>query len=185
MRVIAGEYRHRILAEVPGTTTRPTTDKNRESLFNILGQFFDGGECLDLFAGSGAIGIEALSRGFFKAVFVDQAVPAIQTIHGNLAKLNVPASMFQVLRDEALHAISRFQAGQFAFIYLDPSYASGLIPTCLERIEASAILAETGTVCAETDKSTVLPDLVGHFTKVDERLTGNTKFTFYEWRKQS
>ncbi len=184
MRIIAGEYRHRLIAEVPGSTTRPTTDRNREMLFNILGQFFEEGVCLDLFAGSGAIGIEALSRGFKHSVFVDQAFPAIQTITNNLNQLKVPTSCFEIIRDDALHAITRFTRNQFDFIYLDPPYASGFIPQCLERIAESNLLAENGILCAESDKSLALPDQFGSLMKTSERLAGNTKLSFYEWRKQ-
>lgn len=84
MRVIAGERKGHALKAVPGNNTRPTTDKVKESLFSIIGPFFDGDMVLDLFAGSGGLGIEALSRGAERAVFIDQAALAIKTIRQNL-----------------------------------------------------------------------------------------------------
>ena len=84
MRVIAGKYRSRMLKTVENNRTRPTTDKNKENLFNMIGPYFDGGNCLDLFAGSGGLGIEALSRGMEFLVAVDKQYAAFKVIKENL-----------------------------------------------------------------------------------------------------
>ena len=84
MRVVSGVCKGRPLKAVPGNTTRPTTDKVKEALFNMIGPYFEGGIGLDLFAGSGGLGLEALSRGLDKVVFVDRDTKAIQTIHENI-----------------------------------------------------------------------------------------------------
>src|SRR5690625_4954895 len=89
MRVISGEFKGRRLKAVPGNSTRPTSDKIKESVFHMLGPYFSGGHCLDLFAGSGALGIEALSRGINNVHFNDRNGKAIQTIKNNLQMLNV------------------------------------------------------------------------------------------------
>ncbi|RBN41004.1 16S rRNA (guanine(966)-N(2))-methyltransferase RsmD, partial [Priestia megaterium] len=85
MRVVAGLYKGHALKAVPGYSTRPTTDKVKEAIFNMIGPFFEGGTALDLFGGSGGLGIEALSRGIDKVIFVDRDGKAIQTIKANLA----------------------------------------------------------------------------------------------------
>ena len=84
MRVVSGICKGRALKAVPGNTTRPTTDKVKEALFNMIGPYFEGGIGLDLFAGSGGLGIEALSRGLDKVIFIDRDGKAIQTIHENI-----------------------------------------------------------------------------------------------------
>src|SRR5690625_6876170 len=89
MRVIAGSHKGRKLKSVPGKQTRPTSDKVKETVFHTIGPFFTGGKCLDLFAGSGSLGIEALSRGMEQAIFIDQYPKAVQTIKRNLQLLNI------------------------------------------------------------------------------------------------
>ena len=96
MRVIAGKYRSRILQTIKSSSTRPTTDKNKENLFNIIGPYFDGGYCLDLFAGSGGLGIEAISRGMEHLYSVDKNYQAYSIIKSNVANLKM---------DEDIHVL--------------------------------------------------------------------------------
>lgn len=105
MRVISGTRKGRTLKAVPGQSTRPTTDKVKESIFNMIGPYFDGGWALDLFAGSGGLGIEALSRGFDHCIFVDRDIKAIQTIKGNLNQLSL-MDQSEVFRNEAKRALA-------------------------------------------------------------------------------
>ena len=105
MRIITGEYGGRKLKAVPGNNTRPTTDKVKESIFNIIGPYFDGGVCLDLFAGSGGLAIEAVSRGMEKAVLIDQDPLAIKTIKENIS-VTKEADKFDVYRNDANRAIT-------------------------------------------------------------------------------
>lgn len=99
MRVISGQQGGLRLKPVPGKQTRPTTDKVKESIFNMIGPYFDGGQVLDLFAGSGALGIEALSRGMDRCIFIEAQHPAIQTIRQNLShtKLSERASVLKMI----------------------------------------------------------------------------------------
>lgn len=90
MRVITGDFRGLKLEAVPGNLTRPTADKVKESMFNMIGPYFDGGEVLDLYAGTGALGIEAVSRGMSHGTLVDRQYAAIKTIHQNLEKKPMP-----------------------------------------------------------------------------------------------
>src|SRR5699024_9501809 len=105
MRVIAGFHKGRQLEAVPGKTARPTSDKVKEAAFQIMGPFFEQGACLDLFAGSGALGIEALSRGMEKGIFVDEHPKAIHTINQNLRTLRLEGNA-EVYRTESVQALN-------------------------------------------------------------------------------
>ena len=100
MRVVSGKFRGRRLKAVPGMATRPTTDKVKESLFNIIGPYFDGGKSLDLYGGSGGLSIEAVSRGIETATIVDRQYAAIKTIRQNVALTNAPQS-FKIMKQDA------------------------------------------------------------------------------------
>src|SRR5699024_1467660 len=104
MRVIAGAYKGRALKSVPGTNERPPSDKIKESAFHLLGPFVEGGNCLDLFAGSGALGIEAMSRGMEKVVFVERSASAIRVIRKNVAKLEMEEKC-EIYRNDAFRAL--------------------------------------------------------------------------------
>ena len=118
MRVIAGEFRSRLLKSVPGLATRPTPDRLRETLFNILGQRVAGAVFADLYAGTGAVGIEALSRGAARAIFVESNRTALGVIRDNLRSLGVD-SRAEVRQGPVLAQIPRIQAD---FVFLDPPY---------------------------------------------------------------
>lgn len=119
MRVIAGEFRSRVLKSVPGLDTRPTPDRLRETLFSILAPRIEGAVFADLYAGTGAAGIEALSRGAARAIFVEQSRAAVRVIHENLASLGVAAGRAQVRQMRVRPAIPSLQAG---IVFLDPPY---------------------------------------------------------------
>src|SRR5690625_4867518 len=123
MRVIAGDFKGSRLQSVPGTKTRPTSDKIKEAIFNIIGPFFAGGMCLDLFAGSGSLGLEALSRGMEKVVFVDKNKQAIKCINRNIEHVKA-IDKVKVLRMDAFKAINFLANKQHKFdlIILDPPY---------------------------------------------------------------
>src|SRR5690625_6853652 len=104
MRVIAGQFKGRRLKTVPGKNTRPTSDKIKEAVFQMIGPFFQGGTCLDLFAGSGSLGIEAISRGMESVVFVDKLGKAIHTIDENIKDLKLEKRT-KVTRMKALRAL--------------------------------------------------------------------------------
>src|ERR671914_2355707 len=121
MRVIAGRFGGRRLAAPPGAATRPTSDRVREALFSILGERVAGARVLDLFAGSGALGIEALSRGAAEATFVDTAAPAIRTVRANLDALGAAAEVRRADARRFLGAASA-DARQYDLVFLDPPY---------------------------------------------------------------
>jgi 16S rRNA (guanine966-N2)-methyltransferase len=170
MRVIAGTYGGRRLQTAPGPATRPTSDRVREALFSILGERVRGARVLDLFAGSGALGIEALSRGAQEATFVDHAAPAIRAIGGNLEALGADAQVVRADARRFLGGASR-SGRSYDLVFLDPPYRSAAslgrdLSTALE-----AVLAPGGAVVAESDRRAPLEiDL----PLQDERRYGDT-----------
>lgn len=160
MQVIAGKARRLLLATVPGLETRPTTDRIKETLFNILMPEIPGCRFLDLFAGSGAIGIEALSRGAEEAVFADNSRRACACIRQNLehTKLKDQAT---VLETDAVAAIRRLSAGgkKFDIVFLDPPYDADLEFVTLKALTASNLLTDESLIIVECREEKELKDL--------------------------
>jgi 16S rRNA (guanine966-N2)-methyltransferase len=170
MRVIAGEWRGRPLKAPPGAATRPTSDRVREALFSILAPRIPEARVLDLFAGSGALGLEALSRGALSATFVDDAAAAVRAIEANLNAFGAEA---EVRRADAVRflAAARRDGAQYDLVFLDPPYrlAERLAPALSEALPA--VLAPGAVAVAESDRRAPLPlDLPLH----DERRYGDT-----------
>ncbi|MBP9865205.1 MAG: 16S rRNA (guanine(966)-N(2))-methyltransferase RsmD [Candidatus Omnitrophica bacterium] len=142
MRIIAGEFKSRKIDFPKTKLTRPMTDRSKETLFNILGSLVDGKHVLDLFAGSGSLGLEALSRGCRDVTFVDQADWAAKVIHRNLESLGLGARA-QVVESEVLRAISRFEkrGDRYSLIFVDPPFNQGLVQKTLIKLDQSAIVS--------------------------------------------
>lgn len=182
MRVISGEYGGRPLKAVPGNNTRPTTDKVKESVFNLIGPYFNEGQVLDLYSGSGSLGIEAVSRGMDRAVLVDAHFKAVQVIHENV-KMTKAEDKFVVWKKKASQALEQLakKGDMFDLIFLDPPYAKQEIESTIEELLKKNLLNNRALIVCETDAKTALPD---HFDekcqlwKVKEY--GSTKITVYE-----
>ena len=145
MRIVAGDFGGRKLSAVPGMATRPTTDKVKEALFNIIGPYFNGGTSLDLFAGSGAIGIEALSRGAKEAVFVENGKKAADCIRDNLTFTRLKDGA-QVVNMDVLQALRSLEGKKtFDMIFMDPPYDHLWEKQVLEYL-ADSHLADEGTL---------------------------------------
>ena len=156
MRVIAGSAKSLPLKTVPGDLTRPTTDRIKETLFNMLQPYIPGCRFLDLFSGSGAIGIEALSRGAAHAVFVDNARECENVILENLrfTKLSPRA---EVLRYEVLNAIDRLERTEkepFDLVFMDPPYGNGLEEAVLKRLFKSPLISDDTVLIFEASMKT-------------------------------
>ncbi len=177
MRVIAGSHGGRRLKAPPGRAARPTADRVKEALFSIVGPAFAGGVCLDLFAGSGALGIEALSRGCERAVFVDPRTSA--TVRENLAALDLAgrAAVYPWSWERALDRLTA-DAARYSLVFLDPPYAAGLLHPSLRRLAATRLLAPSATVVAETARSLPTPAAPG-LALVREAMYGATKLCVY------
>ncbi|OUM88303.1 MAG: 16S rRNA (guanine(966)-N(2))-methyltransferase RsmD [Bacillus thermozeamaize] len=184
MRVIAGEFRGRNLKSVPGRHVRPTSDKVKGAMFNMIGPFFEGGRGLDLFAGTGALGIEALSRGLEQVVFVDHSRQSIRVIQTNLRMLGLEgqAEVYQMGAEEAVSFLAE-RNRRFDLVFLDPPYMStreSLAPAWLTQLAQGRLLAQAAKVVLEHDARVSFPDRLGVLEKVKERRYGNTTLTIFE-----
>ncbi len=177
MRIVGGVWGGRRLAAPRTNDTRPTSDRVREALFSILGPL-DGQRCLDLFAGTGAVGLEALSRGAAHATFVEKGSAALKALTANLASVGTPVDRYTLLRADVRRASARLR-GPFAVIYADPPYdqVNDLTSILFSILQSS--LSEDGVAIIEhrrRDPSPIPPaGLVGS----DVRFYGETALAFY------
>jgi 16S rRNA (guanine966-N2)-methyltransferase len=181
MRVIAGKYRSRRLAAPEGMETRPTSDRLRETLFNVVAHQMDGSVWLDLFAGSGAVGIEALSRGAEMVYFVEASRRAAQTIRRNLESLKIDEG-FEVIEREAEVALRMLDAQAVAcdFCFLDPPYRKMEdYEQVLGFLSQSRLLKPESTVIAEHDKHFDPGDLFGALRRNRTLRQGDAVLSFY------
>lgn len=182
MRVVSGKLKGKPLKSVPGKSTRPTADKVKEAMFNIIGPYFDGGICLDLFAGSGNLGIEALSRGMEKAIFVDRDKKAVQTIRDNLAlcKLTDQAEVYRNDARLALKALAKREAS-FDLIFLDPPYAKQFLEELLLKIDEKKLLKTNGQIVCEHSADVKLPNQCSNLVKRKEEIYGIMGISIYTY----
>lgn len=177
MRVISGSARGRRLKELPGLDTRPTTDKVKESVFNIIQFDIEGRKVLDLFGGTGQMGIEALSRGAEHATFVDMAPAAAKIIRQNLEVTGFTDSARVVQSD--WRAFLSGCREKFHLIFLDPPYKGTMLENALETIAAIDILSEHGIIICESPLDKELPDLAAPYEKGRDYRYGKIKVTLY------
>jgi 16S rRNA (guanine966-N2)-methyltransferase len=178
MRVIAGRLGGRRLVAPTGQDTRPTTDRVREALFSALGPIASV-RVLDLFAGTGALGIEALSRGAASAVFVERARPALVALRDNLASLGLAASSHVIATDVERARAEIARLGPYDLIFADPPYAE--VDGFIARVGPSfaPITTDHARVVLEHAARDAAPEIAG-FTRTDPRRYGDTAVTFYE-----
>jgi 16S rRNA (guanine(966)-N(2))-methyltransferase RsmD len=176
MRIVGGSLSGRVLRAPKGAATRPTSEKVREAVFNILGRSIEGAAVLDLFAGSGALGIEALSRGAAHATFVDSGKLPIQTLTANLAELGL-ADRATVVQADVVRHVARL-AGPYQLVFVDPPYASDLAVRAVGALPP-ACLAADAQIVIEHDRRHVPPDALGSLLRTDQRRYGDTSVSFY------
>jgi 16S rRNA (guanine(966)-N(2))-methyltransferase RsmD len=184
MRIIAGEFRSRRLDAPPGMATRPTSDRLREALFNVLAPRIAGVDFLDLYAGSGAVGLEALSRGAARVVFVERAAGAVGVLRGNLAKLGVTAGVSVQVSSvgSALRKMSAAGGEGFDLIFLDPPYDEGEEYVLTLRGlggEAIGLLKPGALVIAEHRRKERLEDGYGRLGRTRLLEQGDAALSFY------
>lgn len=181
MRVIAGQYRSRKLLAPPGSATRPTSDRLRETLFNVVAAGIADSVWLDIFAGSGAVGIEALSRGARMAYFVESNSRAAKTIRANLKSLQITEG-FELHEREAVQALRILDATAVAcdFCFLDPPYADrGAYEQALGFLSQSRLLTHKSMAIAEHDKHFDLLDRYGTLQRFRQLQQGDAVLSFY------
>ena len=185
MRVISGNMARRKLQSPPGNDIRPTPDRIKETLFNILQPHIYGTDFLDLFAGSGQIGIEALSRGAEEVIFVDEGKLANDCIRKNLEMFEGSGTNFEVYRMNAVSAISRLYAmkKRFDIIFMDPPYNKELEKDVILEIERNRLLKEDGMIIVEASAETgfdYLEDTCFEITR--EKIYGSNKHIFIAYK---
>lgn len=174
-RIIGGTHRGRRLAFPPEEAVRPSPDRVRETLFNWLQPVISGARCLDLFAGSGAIGLEALSRGAAHVTFVDRSPGVIRAIREHLGRLREGGRAEAITSDVA--AFLRSPPAQcFDIVFLDPPYAAGLLEPACQALEFGDWLAPQGRIYLECDAKTGLPELPDNWQLVRAGKAGQVAF---------
>jgi 16S rRNA (guanine966-N2)-methyltransferase len=186
-RIIAGRGKGRRLKTPRGLETRPTAARLRQSLFDILAPVLPGCRFLDAFAGSGAIGLEALSRGAARVVLVDVSAPAVAAIRENLAALAAAGGDVQVVRQDARVALAALADSgvRFDVIYLDPPYDSGLYEELLDLVSAMGLLQEGGVAVAEHFHKRELPATIGRLARTRSVRVGDHRLSFYRGQESA
>lgn len=186
MRIVSGQFGGRRLSAVPGRATRPTTDKVKEALFNIIGPYFSGGTSLDLFGGSGGLSIEAVSRGIDRAVVIDRQYQAVKTINKNIAVTKHPEqfTVYKMDANKALGVLAK-KGLSFDLVFLDPPYAKQQIIKDMTQLADKGLLADNALVVAETDETAHLPvSDWGAFSFTKQQTYGITYLTIYRYQKE-
>lgn len=174
MRVITGTARGRKLKTPDGMDIRPTTDNVKESIFNIVQFDIEGRRVLDLFAGTGQLGIECLSRGAREVVFVDSSRDAVKIVKDNLKTCGFSAPVLQ------MDALSYLRScGKFDLIFIDPPYDSGVYESVLETINSVDLLSDGGIIMCESRREKSLPEMNAPYRKVKEYNYGKVKLCLY------
>lgn len=185
MRVVAGKYGSRTIHTLRGLALRPTSDRLRETLFNILGPAVEGALFVDVYAGTGAVGIEALSRGADEVIFIEKHPAAVTLIRKNLALLEIQDG-FEILAKDALRGLELLASRRFGgavqadFIFLDPPYADQPeYEGALEFLDRSHLLARQGRVIVEHARRLALPEHLTRLERVRLVEQGDTTLSFY------
>lgn len=184
MRITGGQAKGRLLAPLKGLTIRPSSDKIRETIFNIIGQDMTGMKALDLFAGTGSLGIEALSRGASMALFVDNSIQAIRLIKKNL-ELSGYESAGAILKKDLskdLPVDFPFFQDSFSIVFIDPPYRRSLIPPLLKKFEQGDMLDTDAIIIAESSKNDKIPSDYKQLRQIDSRIYGETKIDIFHKR---
>ncbi|MDZ7337562.1 MAG: 16S rRNA (guanine(966)-N(2))-methyltransferase RsmD [candidate division KSB1 bacterium] len=180
MRVVAGRFRGRLLRTVRGQGVRPTSGRVRTTIFDVLGPTVQGARVLDLFAGTGSLGIEALSRGASKAVFVERSRRVLMALEQNLRALGLTQQDAEALCAEALSYLRRWQGPEpFDIIFADPPYDFVGYQALLALVAHNRVLAPAGLVVLEYRTGTVLPSRIGQLRLTKSKTFGTTSVSWF------
>ncbi|MUT66306.1 16S rRNA (guanine(966)-N(2))-methyltransferase RsmD [Paenibacillus sp. NEAU-GSW1] len=182
MRVIAGEAKGRTLKAVPGMNTRPTTDKVKEAIFSMIGPYFDGGYALDLFAGTGGLGIEAWSRGVAKTVFIDREKISVDIVRHNTEAAGM-GSAAEIYRNDAERAIKLLEKRGIAFklVFLDPPYRITTMDELMVDLADRSMLEDGAVIVVEHDAAHEYPEHIERFEQMKKTKYGDTAVTIYRY----
>jgi 16S rRNA (guanine(966)-N(2))-methyltransferase RsmD len=186
-RIIGGAGKGRRLKAPKGLATRPTGARVRQTLFDILAPWLPDCRFLDAFAGAGAVGLEALSRGAALVVLVDAAADAVAAMRANASMLANAGGQVRIVRQDARVALAAFADAQerFDVVYLDPPYQSDVYEASLEQAGRRGLLAEHGVVVAEHFHKRALPERIGGLTRSRQVRVGDHRLSFYRRQQES
>jgi len=177
VRIVAGEFKGRRLLSPPDKQVRPTSDKVKEALFSILGEKVQGAVCCDLFAGTGSLGLEAVSRGSEKCFFCDNAGESIKLIKENVKACRAE-DRSEIIHSDYRKALSKMEV-QADIFFLDPPYKKDLWEKSMEMIAELGLLAPGGVIAAEHQRDKELPDEIACFKKTKERRYGTVVLSLF------
>jgi 16S rRNA (guanine966-N2)-methyltransferase len=183
MRITGGKARGRILASLKGSKIRPTSDRVREAIFSLIGQDATGLRVLDLFAGTGCLGIETISRGAAEALFVDNSFQSIKLIEKNLSLCGFE-SVGSVLKKDlskGFPGASPLMKEKFDLVFIDPPYKKEVIPQVITELSVRGTLSSSAIVVAETSKATTTPDTLGKLYLEKSKTYGQTRISIYRY----
>lgn len=178
MRVIAGKFKGRNLKSPPSMQVRPTSDRLRETLFNVIAARVPDARFLDLCAGSGAVGIEALSRGAAHATFVDRSRRSCQLIEANLELCRVPEEQRDIYCSEAFEFLRQWDGDLWDVIFFDPPYKEDY-SKILQILGSSKLLNDDGLLVVEHHHKNQLPEIIGHLRRTRVLKQGDSALSFY------
>jgi 16S rRNA (guanine966-N2)-methyltransferase len=183
MRITGGQAKSRVLASPKGLKIRPTTDQVREAIFNIIGQDLSGLKVLDLFAGTGSLGLESLSRGALSALFIDSSQESVNLIKKNLAICGYKGSGAVLRRDlrRGIPLNHLLTKEIIDLVFLDPPYRDNIISFLLKELSTKEVVSSGSLAVAESSKSESPPVSVENFQMVNTRLYGITRISVYEY----
>lgn len=181
MRITGGKVKGRHLASVKGLSIRPTSDRVREAVFDLIGQHWEGKRVLDLFAGTGSLGLEALSRGASEALFVDYSPYALKLLKKNIERCGFAHCSKIMRRDlgKTIPGKHPFGKNFFHLLFMDPPYRKNLIPKVVGHLGVSSLLSPGALMVAECAKRENPPSRIHPFVMNDTRIYGDTRITIY------
>ncbi|MDR4461224.1 MAG: 16S rRNA (guanine(966)-N(2))-methyltransferase RsmD [Nitrospirales bacterium] len=182
IRIVAGQFKGRTISTLPGRTTRPTSQRAREALFSIIGEQIRNATVADLFAGTGAVGLEALSRGATKALFIEQNPLAGAKIQQMLTQFKISSLSRVLIEDVSLAIQNSVLVGwrPFDMIFMDPPYRLPNVQQILHHLEEADVMAPNGRIIYEHFHKTTPPASLGNWSLIRTARYGDTGFTFYQ-----
>jgi len=180
VRVISGRYGGRKLHTLIGSQVRPTSDRVKEAIFNIITGRLENAIVMDMFAGTGNLGIEALSRGAQKAVFVEQSQNSLRMIRSNLASLGIAPEIYQIITGDAFKVVTRLRGipERFDLVFVDPPYEKGFAEKALSALAEADVVKPGGLVIVETASRETTPQS-SHFELLRQSVYGDTAVYFF------
>lgn len=185
MRIISGKYKGHPLVEFQADHIRPTTDRVKETLFNKLMFEIENAQVLDLFSGTGNLGLEALSRGARQVVFVEKHPKSIEILKKNLAKLKVPASEYQIVNKDVLSYLKTFEGEPFDIIFADPPFTEKMAHKVMESLSTSKAFGAPTLITIESERRERMEDLYGDLERYDRREFGDKILSFFSKKRDN